>query len=367
MKFSCEKDVILKEIAVAHEIIVTRNAISILSNVLLEADGDTLTIRASDLKVAFETRIPVLIEIPGTTTVFCDKLLNILRTLPEGEVVFEQAEQDRINITSGQNISFQLHSIAADKFPEITTTDEKSYFEIAQTDFIEMISLTIFAVSFDETRYFMNGVYLEKDRDNLVMVATDGRRLSYISKKMEEDIPDFKGIIIPPKVLNIIRKQASGEGSLKIANEDKTFFVRFDNQAVTSSLIDGQFPNYEKVIPKNLEHEITVNRSELLNALKRVSLLADKTSKRVQIEIIENTMKLQSMESEIGVAKESIGCQADIGEAEFCVNFVYIADPLKVIEEKEVKLKFADTKKAIMLTTSPETTHYHIIMPIQKG
>ncbi len=367
MKFICDKESILKEIAVAYEIIATRNAISILSNVLLEADEGTLIIKASDLKVTFETRIPVITDIPGTTTVFCDKLLNILRTLPDGTVVFEQGETNKLSITSGENIIFQLHSIVADKFPEIPKADENSYFSIGQKCFIEMVSLTIFSVSTDETRYFMNGNYLEKDNKRLVMVATDGRRLSYSTKEVDTDIPEFNGIIIPPKVLNLVKKLSSGEGDLKIAIEDKTLFINFDNQSVTSSLIDAKFPNYSKVIPHDLEHEVVVDRLSLLNGLKRVSLLVDKNSKQIQIEISGDKMCLKSTESEVGVAEETIDCQADISEAKFSLNYVYITDPLKAMEEKEIKFKFTDTKKAIMLYSSPESFHYHVIMPIQKG
>ncbi len=367
MKFSCDKESILKEIAVAYEIIATRNAISILSNVLLEADEGTLIIKASDLKVTFETRIPVITDIPGTTTVFCDKFLNILRTLPDGIVVFEQGETNKLSITSGEDIIFQLHSIVADKFPEIPRANENSYFSIEQKRFIEMISLTVFSVGTDETRYFMNGNYLEKDNNRLVMVATDGRRLSISSKELDTDIPEFNGIIIPPKALILIKKLASGEGDLKIAIEDKTLFIRFDNQSVTSSLIDAKFPNYSKVIPDGLEHEVIVDRLSLLNGIKRVSLLVDKNSMKIQMVISESKMCLKSTESEVGIAEETINCKSDVSEAKFSLNYIYLTDPLKAMEEEEIKLKFTNIKKAVILSSSPESFHYHVIMPIQKG
>ena len=366
MRFSCDKNVILKEISVAQEIIASRNALSILSNVLLEADGDALIIKATDLKVSFETRIPVVVEVPGSTTVFSDKLLGILKTLPEGDVHFIQDDGDRLAITNGNNINFQLHSISADKFPEIPETDKNAFFTLPQKDFINMIGQTIFSISDDETRYFMNGVFMEKDEDKLIMVATDGRRLSYISNSPESEVPEFNGIIIPPKVLNLIRKLASGEGELKLAVADKILFASFDNQKVTSTLIDGQFPNYSRVIPDNQDFEFQVNREELIDALKRVSLLADYKSKRIFLSVSGNKMTLKSDESEIGAAEENINCQYEGPDAVFALNHAYLSDPLKVIEDDEVSMKFTETNKAITLVSVPEANYFHIVMPMQK-
>ncbi len=368
MRFNCDKNVILKEISVAQEIIASRNALSILSNVLLEAEEDALTIKATDLKVSFETRIPVVVEAPGNTTVFCDKLLSILRTLPDGEVRFiqeENDESDRLTITDGKNINFQLHSISADKFPEIPETAENTFFALPQKDFINMIGQTIFAISDDETRYFMNGVFMEKGEDRLIMVATDGRRLSYISIAPEGLVPEFSGIIIPPKVLNLVRKLASGEGDLQIAVVDKILFVRFDNQKVTSTLIDGQFPNYSRVIPENQDYDLQVNRVEFIAALRRVSLLAEQKSKRIYLLASGAKLTLRSEESEIGVAEESIDCRYEGPDSNFALNHVYLSDPLKVMNDDEVSLKFTETSKAITLVSVPESRYFHIIMPMQ--
>jgi len=144
MKLTCEKNALLKEISIAQEIISTRNALSILSNVLLEADNGSLTIKATDLKVSFETRIPVDIAVPGSTTVFCDKFLGILRSLPEGDIELELSDGRVFIKPLFQKINFQLKSIAGDKFPEFLEASEDLYFEVPQKDFIEMISQTIF-------------------------------------------------------------------------------------------------------------------------------------------------------------------------------------------------------------------------------
>jgi len=365
MKFICERDTIMKEISIAGEIISSRNSLSILSNVFMEAVDNTLVLKATDLKVGFETRIPVEVSTPGSTTVFCDKFLSILRSLPSGEIEFEQTEGHTFVIRPVfKKIDFQLKSIDSDKFPEIQLAAEEAFFEVSQKDFIEMITQTIFAVSDDETRYFMNGVYMENTDGDLVMVATDGRRLSYIRKTPEKPIKEFDGVIIPPKVLTMIRKLASGEGMFALAVTEKNIFVTFDNQKISSALIEGQFPNYQRVIPEEQTHEVLVQREELTEALKRVSLLVEK-SRRIYITLGEGNMVLDSEESEIGVAKEELSCQYSGPEIKLALNYLYLSEPLKVIDSEQVSLQFTEANRAITLYSVPQGEYFHIVMPMQ--
>jgi len=365
MKFSCERETIIKEISVAQEIISSRNSLSILSNVLLETQDTYLVIRATDLKVSFETKIPVDVSEQGSTTVFCDKLLGILKSLPAGEVEFENNDEGRFIIRPRfKKIDFRLKSIPSDKFPELPAAPVDKAIEIEQKEFIEMITQTVFAVSDDETRYFMNGVYLENKEGKLVMVATDGRRLSYISKDVTGEIPDFKGVIIPPKSLTLLRKQASGEGVLTIAITDKQVFFEFDNQKLSSSLIEGQFPNYNRVIPEQQTYEISVERDELNEALKRVSLMVEK-SKRVFVILVNNSITIQSEETDIGLAKEEIPCVYEGPESKIALNFQYIADPLKFITTEKISIQYTETNKALSIYPAPTADYFHIIMPMQ--
>ena len=364
MNFVCEKNTLLREIAIAQEIISSRNVMSILSNVLLEAENNTLTIKATDLKVGFESTIPVSVSVPGSTTVFCDKFLSILRSIPDGEVEFKQ-EQDRLVILPKENkIDFQLKSIASDKFPELQKISDENYFQIPQQDFIAMITQTIFAVSDDETRYFMNGVYMENEEGTLVMVATDGRRLSFIKKEFTNDVPAFNPVIIPPKILNLIKKLSSGEGTLSFAIMDKSIFVQFDNKKLTSNLIEGQFPNYRRVIPSSQEYELKVNRNSFMEALRRVSLLVEQKSRRLYLQLSNNTIVLHSEESEIGLAKEEISCEYEGPEVNIALNYLYVEEPLKVMKD-ELIIRFTEANKAISLLPDPEKDFFHIVMPMQ--
>lgn len=365
MKFSTSKAAILKEVGLAQEIISSHNALSILSNILLDVKDNTLTIKATDLKVGFESRIPVEVMKDGGTTVFGDKFLGILRSLPEGEIEFEQLEGRLVIRPHGRKIDFQLKSIAADKFPEFKEAPGDRYFSFPQKDLNEMIAQTIFAVSDDETRYFMNGVFMENQEENLVMVATDGRRLSFISRKPEARIEGFSPLIVPPKVLAVIRKLSSGEGNLSMAISDTNIFVRFENQRIWSTLIEGQFPNYRRVIPENQTNQVIVAREELLEALKRVSLLVEQKSRRVYLNLDDGGMTLKSEESEIGVASEEISCAYSGPAVSIALNYLYLMEPLRVMEEKEVSLRFTEPTKAVSVYPVPERDFFHIVMPMQ--
>lgn len=199
MTFICERNVLLKEVAIAQEIIASKNASSILSNMYLEAKDGVLSIKSTDLKVNFETTVPVNVEQSGSMTVFGDKFLSILNAVPEVELRFGQTDTRIDILPNGNNeesdeknnkkFKFQLKGIVTEKFPPFPTANEESFFEIPVKDFKEMVTQTIFSVSDDETRYYMTGVFFEKSEDKLIMVATDGRRLAYITRATSSAVP----------------------------------------------------------------------------------------------------------------------------------------------------------------------------------
>ena len=364
MKFTCERSALLKEISIAQEIIASKNAISILSNIYLEAVDDSLIIKATDMKVNFETKVPVTVIEPGPVTVFGEKFLNILSSVPDGELEFEQQDNKLLIRTSVKKVKFQLKSMASDKFPEFPVSST-AYFDMPVKDFKEMVTQTVFAVSDDETRYFMNGVFLEKAEDNIIMVATDGRRLAYINKSAGKEIADFAGVIVPPKILNVITKRAGDEGLISISVTDKTIFIRFGSYSLSSVLLEGQFPNYRKVIPETQTSSLTVNRGEMLDALRRVSLLVEQKSHRVYLGLEPGVMSVYSEESEIGTAKEDIPCKYDGEEVSIALNYRYIEEPFKVISEDEIIIRFTGATKAITITPVTEKDFFHIVMPMQ--
>ena len=366
MKFTCSRDDILREISIAQEVISSKNSLSVLSNVLLTVSKGELKLQATDLKVGFETSIPVEITQEGTTTAFCDKLLNILRSLPEGEVELEQADPTMLRIRPlSKKVDFQLRCIPSDKYPELAQAADNMYFDFPQKDFIEMVKRTVFAVSDDETRYFMNGIFLEKKDDNLVMVATDGRRLSFISRKIPVRMENMKGVILPPKILNIVSKLSSGEGTLSLALTDKNVFINMTAAHLSSNLIEGQFPDYRRVIPDNQKYRATVEKKALEEALKRVSLLVEQKSRKVVFTLTDGTLTIVSKESELGIATEEVPCEYEGPESSFAVNCLYMSEPLREIGSEKVTLEFSDVNKAITLKPLPDEGYVNIIMPMQ--
>jgi DNA polymerase-3 subunit beta len=365
MKFTCNKEMLLKEISITQEIIASKNAILILSNIYIETKKDSLIIKAKDMKVNFQTEIPVNVIEEGATTVYGDKFFGIISAVPGDEIEFSQ--KDNIAIIKPVKKSkpeYKLKSIASEKFPEfpVSTAD---FFEMPIKDFRDMVQQTVLAVSDDESRYFMNGVFMEKSEDYINMVATDGRRLSFSRKSAGKNIEDFSGIIIPPKILNTILKRSGDGGLISISVNDKNIFINFASYQFSSVLIEGNFPNYKKVIPENQTFSLSFNREEMLSVLRRVSLMVEKKSHRIFLGISPGKMSVYSEESDIGNVNDEIECKYDGEEITIALNYRYLEDPFKAMTDDEIKIRFTNVMKAITIEPVPEKDFFHVVMPMQ--
>jgi DNA polymerase-3 subunit beta len=176
---------------------------------------------------------------------------------------------------------------------------------------------------------------------------------------------DVKGIIIPTKVLNLLRKLLPGDGNLSICLTEKNVFFKYGNHRLSSNLIDGQFPNYHRVIPEQQEQHIVVQRELLQNAMKRVSLLVEQKSRRIFLKISENNLAVSSEESDIGTAKEELPCEYSGPEDTIALNYLYVVEPLKEMTEEKVNVEFTETNKAITIKPIPEKDYLHVVMPMQ--
>ena len=224
-----------------------------------------------------------------------------------------------------------------------------------------MIQQTSFAVSEDGNRHFMMGVHFEKQNDNLIMVATDGRRLSYAEKSLG-GIPDFPQAIVPTKILDCVVKHASDEGNVSVAIIDKKIFFKFGNYEFSSLLLEGEFPNYRRVIPNDLDKSFQAQRSDLLEALDRIGIYVDKTSLRTIFKLTPGKLTLFSPELELGSADEEIPCEYNGEEIMLAFNFRYVEEPLKLMEAERVAFDFKDANKAAILRTEPKSDYFHVIM-----
>lgn len=363
MKFTFDRDAMMKEIAIAQEIITNKSPISILSNILLIAKDGELTIKASDTTVNFITHIPVDITEEGSTTIYCDKFMSILSSSPSGEIEFDHQDIKVTIRTLTKKYKAQLKSIASEKFAEIPEAKDVPFFEVPSKDLKEMISQTIFAVSEDPNRFFMTGVYFTKKDDKIVMVSTDARRLSYCEKEIGNGI-DFESAIVPTKILRCILKNNSDEGNVSLGIVDKMIFARFANYEFSSKLIDGQYPNYQRVIPEKQLYSFQVNKDDLESALRRIEIMIDKKVGRIVFKLNPGVLNIISPESEIGEADEEIPCRYDGEEIAIAMNDKYISEPLKVINSENVVFEFTETMKAVTLRPEPAGDYFHIIMPM---
>jgi DNA polymerase-3 subunit beta len=365
MKFTCEKNAFAREISFAQEIIASKNALSIMSNVLLEAFEGSLSIRATDIKVSFETSIPIDTAEQGIVTVFCDKLSGILSSIPEGEITLEQEDSKVIIKPTFKKVRFQLKTIAGERFPELPQAENGVAFSIPSRELKGMIGQTIFSVSDDETRYFMNGVFFENTGEGLSLVATDGRRLSYVKKEFEAKVPNFRGVIVPPKVLSLLMKHAPDEGMIELVITEKSIFFHFGAYRISSLLIEGQFPNYQKVIPDSQKNRLLIRRLDLLDALRRVSIFVEQKSRRTIFTLSESSMIISSEESEIGAAREELPCRYEGPGAVIALNHRYVEEPLKVMDCEYVVIEFTEPNRAITISPEPSSDYFHIVMPMQ--
>jgi DNA polymerase-3 subunit beta len=380
MKFNCNKNALIKEINAAQKVISQKNSISIVSNVVLTLSDELLTIKATDAKIWFETQLPVTVEQTGEIAIFCDKFLNILRALPDGDIFFSAAD-DILSIVPEKNksINISLRYQSAESFPQNIEADSSNFFRLTQREFLRMREHTIFSVSKEETRVFVNGVFMEKKDGRLIMVSTDAKRLSYIAIKPENDIPAFEGVIIPPKFLDLIKDLAYGEGEIALAIVDRTIYARFDNVKISSILIDGQFPNYNKVIPESFNYQLNFNRNDFLDTLRRAAIMSDlKNQNRIFLTINEHNVVIKSSESKMGEIREEIeGFYVKINtEAPdlsahpllMALNHIFLTEPLKEMDTKDFRFSFSNENSPIVLAPLPDegdADYFHVIMPMQ--
>lgn len=361
MKFSFEKSALLKEIAIAQEVITNKSPIAVLSCVLLQADGDTLTIRATDTSVNFTARIKVDITEAGETTIFCDKFMSILSALPAGLCEFATDDLGAIIKSTQKRVKFNVKSVAQDSFPSTPVVSGDS-FEISAKDFKNLVRQTIFAVSDDPNRFFMTGVFFTKEDNDLTLVATNARRLA-IAKT---DIGDTKitPSIVPVKILRLITKVLGDEGNIKLSFTENTLFASFGDYEFSGRLIDGQFPNYTKVIPAEQKFSLRVNKDDFDAALRRIEIMTEKKGGKAVLRVSNNLLRVSSKQSDLGDAAEDLECDYNGDEMALAFNYRYISEPLRASDNGDIIMEFTEPLKAVTIKNADATYYKHVVMPM---
>lgn len=362
------KKELLDSLNKVHSVVEKRNTLQILSNIYLSVQNDELTIKATDLEVSIETVVPVQGLEPGRATVSAKSFLDIVRELPDREIHIHSKENHWVGIACGKS-TFNIMGLSPEDFPSLPSYSGKSSAK-AKTEVLQkMIDHTLYAVSMDETRYHMNGVYLESvDGKKYVMVATDGHRLAYFEDQPFEGagliLP--KGIIIPRKGIQEIRKVIDGAGpTVDLHLEGNHLLVKTQTSFLSVRLIEGQFPDYKQVIPKNNTRAVELDRDSFFSSLSRVSLLANEKSRGVKLFLSPGKLEISSSNPDIGEATEIIETNYKGEPLEIGFNAKYLQDTLNVMQVPSVLFELNDRMSPGVIRL-PETTQYiSVLMPMR--
>jgi DNA polymerase-3 subunit beta len=371
MKLSVEKKDLINVIARAQNIVEKRNTMPILVNVLLEAKSESLMGFATDLEVSLTDEIPASVKSPGRVAVNAKSLFEIIKELPEGKIELERKENNWLKITQNRAV-FNIVGISPEEYPVFPTFNTQEFVKIDGDVLAEMIEKTLFAVSTDETRYHLNGVFLEvkSEGENAIyrMVATDGHRLSLIDRKIPggNNRAANQGVIVPRKGLHEIRKLLDVvEEPVEIAIEGAQLIVRYHTTVLMVRLIEGKYPNYQQLIPQNLKENFLVQREALLSSLKRVSLLSNSKSKGVTFALAAGKMEITSNNPELGDAKEEIEVDYKGKDIRIGFNARYVLDVLSVMHDEVVRFELNDQLSPGVMRPNQDVSYTCVVMPMR--
>lgn len=368
MRFTVAKDTFLEALQKVQNVVEKKNTVQILSNVLLSSDKESLSLTATDLEVGINVSLPIEKGSDGRVAVSAKSLLEIVKELPNKPVTLSKKENNWVEI-SCQKTTFNLVGLGADEFPPLPSFEDKEYLTVSSASAREMIDKTLFAVSTDETRYHLNGVFFETVENNLMrMVSTDGHRLAFIDKELFLSGGDqFKrGIIIPKKGLAELRRLLDAKAeSFSLALDKGNLLVKLDNTLLFVRLIEGDYPDYEQVIPKKNDKQLTVDREEFLGCLRRVSLLANEKSRGVKLSLKENLVTITSSNPDLGDAKEELDVQYNFDPVEIGFNARYIIECLSILESDKVTFDLNDKLSPGLLRPVGRSDYTYIVMPMR--
>ncbi|MFH1783592.1 MAG: DNA polymerase III subunit beta [bacterium] len=345
MKVTCTKSELSKGVQTVQTAITGKGGLPILSNILLEADSTSqnkLKLVSTDLEVGIKCIIAADVARKGAVTVPAKKFGDIVRELPDKEIQIEVSKENKIIITCDK-IVFRVVGLPKDEFPILPEFKHENIFSVKQGVLKDIIRKTIFAISTDETRYVLNGLYLQTTNNKIEVVSTDGRRLSYIVAGPLPKSGKKLNVIIPAKAINELNRILGREGDVKISFSENQISFELDNILLVSRLIEGRFPNYEQVIPKGCPIKLQLKTQELLDAVKRISLLAPEKAESIKITISNDKMMISAISQGVGEAEEEVGVSYKGDSFELAYNPRYIGDVLKNIDTEMVKLEFTDS------------------------
>jgi DNA polymerase-3 subunit beta len=369
MNFTIEKEVFLKALGRVQGIVEKRNTIPVLSNVLLEGSDGMLHLTATDLEVGMRSTYPANIRKPGRITVSAKKLYEIIKELPDREISFTAKDNCWIEVECGK-AQFNIVGLAADEFPHFPQPEEGNFLQISSSLCKEMIEKTFFAVSQDESKYNLNGIYMQvvDGEEKLRMVATDGHRLSMIDKSVSLAATDelSRGVILPRKgILELKKLSEEGDADLSLGFMDNNAVVCKDQTVIIMRLVDGEFPDYQRVVPKANEHEALIEVDPLLHALRRMIILSSEKSRGVKLALKTSLLELSSSNPELGDAHEEMDIDYQGPELSIGFNARYLLDLLQVQDGDRVRMLFKDHLSPGLVCPEDDKNFLAVVMPMR--
>ncbi len=372
MEITVSRQDLLKELTATQSVVERKTTIPILSNFLIEAEGDRLQITATDLDQAIRTSTAVKIKKPGSCTIPARKLYDYIKLLPDGDISINLLENHWVQIRSGRSKT-KMVGMARANYPQIPEFPSIASTSISIPALRTLISRTIFAISNEESRYTLNGALMVLKAESIAMVATDGHRLSFVEKPNEnlEGISGEKRVLVPRKALQELLVLLANTDAEKVdfADDEHTLFFRVGHRTLSSRKLTGQFPNFEAVMPRDNTRFAVVRSSELGAAIQRVAQFADERSGAIRLRLEDNELKISANSSEAGESEDTIDTPYTGEVIGVGFNSSYILEFLKALDNQgEVRLEFKDSQAAGQMRPEDPDAEYkyrYVLMPMR--
>jgi DNA polymerase III subunit beta len=361
-----QRDTLLAPLQSVSGIVERRHTLPILSNVLLEKKGDQLTLLATDIEIQITTSTTCTGgEGDGAVTVGARKLQEILRSLPDSTEITVNLEDKRLQVKGGKS-RFNLQTLPADDFPRMTLNEgDTKQFSLSQRDFRQLIAKTQYGMAAQDVRYYLNGLLLLVEGKELRAVATDGHRLAFASVAIETELPRQEMILPRKTVLELNRLLVDSDDALNITLSSNQVRFAFGNIVLVSKLIDGKFPDYERVIPPSLRNHMTVGRQMLMQAMQRAAILTNEKFRGVRVVLGENSLRLIAANAEQEEAQEEIEVQYTGDPIDVGFNVGYLLDVLNNVHSDEIQWSFNDANSSALITVPGNDRFKYVVMPMR--
>ena len=371
MKFSIERSALLRAVSQAQSVVERRNTIPILANVLIEAEGETVSFRATDLDIEVVDKAVAQVERAGATTVSAVTLHEIVRKLPDGALVqlSEDGAEGRLVVRAGRS-NFQLATLPREDFPVMTATEYAANFSASAETLRRLFDKSKFAISTEETRYYLNGVYLHQvtgeNGPALRAVATDGHRLAQIDAPLPPGADAMPGVIVPRKTVGELRKLLDDDEA-KIAVSVSETKIRFATPEITltSKVIDGTFPDYTRVIPTGNTKRMEVDAADFAKAVDRVATVSSERSRAVKLALDEDRLVLSVNAPDAGAAEEEIAVAYADERLEIGFNAKYLLEIASQVDRENAVFMFSSPGEPTLMREGNDTTAVYVVMPMR--